>query len=553
MPALIDPISHINPTHTAAWNRLIDQAARAQQLSIADYFSHDEQRYQNFNFSTSHVQANLSRHFINESILADLLALAEDCELAAAINSLEQGLPVNFTEHRPALHCQLRTSSTQTKEEQLAADCRSKMQRICQQLHSQQWTGFSGQPITDIVSIGIGGSDLGPRMAAEALTPYHNSKVRVHFVTNIDPCDLEHTLAPLKPDNTLFIVISKSWGTLETLTNAKAAKRWLTDRSQQSDISKHFIAISARTDLCEDFGIDEDNILPMWDWVGGRFSLWSAAGLPIALATSYATFEALLAGAHDMDQHFFNTPHRHNLPVILALLEIWYVNFWGCSNVAVLPYDHTLRLLPNHLQQLTMESNGKSVDRQGRPLNYASAPVLWGSAGTIGQHSFHQLLHQGTQLIPVDFIVPLNSHSSNQAQHQHMVANCLAQAQTLMDGQSSEQVKKQLLEAGYSEHDAALLAQHKAMPANRPSSIISVDKLTPETLGALVALYEHKTYAASIIWNINAFDQWGVELGKTASTTIYTALQNACAGLENPATQAACQALTPPNIKPPTP
>ncbi|WP_019531063.1 glucose-6-phosphate isomerase [Dasania marina] len=543
MPALIDPISYTNPTHTSAWSRLIGQAARAQQLSIADYFNHDNKHYQHFNFSAPQIQANLSRHFINEAILDDLLALAEDCELPAAINSLEQGLAVNFTEHRPALHNQLRSSASQTTEQRLAADCRAKMQRICEQLHSQQWTGYNGQAITDIVSIGIGGSDLGPRMAAEALTPYHNSTLKVHFVTNIDPCDLEHTLATLNPATTLFIVISKSWSTLETLTNAQAAKHWLVEQSQQPDISKHFIAISARTDQCEEFGIDAANILPMWDWVGGRFSLWSAAGLPIALATSFSTFEALLAGAQEMDQHFFNSPLRNNLPVILALLEIWYVNFWGCSNVAVLPYDHTLRLLPNHLQQLTMESNGKSVDRQGHPLNYASAPVLWGSAGTIGQHSFHQLLHQGTQLIPVDFIVPLNSHSANQTQHQHMVANCLAQAQTLMDGQGSEVIIKQLIAAGYSPDDAHLLAQHKVMPANRPSSIISVEQLTPQALGALVALYEHKTYAASIIWNINAFDQWGVELGKTASATIYTALQSDGAGLHNPATLAAISEL----------
>lgn len=509
-------------------------------LSLREQFTNSPSRHQDFSYQAAGITANLSRHPIDKPLLTALIALANEMQLPAAIEAMAAGKIINFTEQRAAMHTALRKSQSPFAGSKEAEACLLQMQQICSALHSGSWKNFQGGEITDIVNIGIGGSDLGPRMAVEALAPYHNSKLRIHFAANIDPSDLEQTLQKLNPANTLFIVTSKSWTTVETLTNAETAKQWFIDGTGQSDISQHFIAISSQVARCKEFGIAPEHILPMWDWVGGRYSMWSAVGLVIALATSFETFDALLQGAADMDAHFFSSPLEDNLPAILALLEVWYVNFWGCESVAVLPYDHSLRLLPDHLQQLTMESNGKRVDRSGNFIDYATAPVLWGSAGTIGQHSFHQLLHQGTHIIPVDFILPLSTHSQSSKQHQHMIANCLAQAETLMDGQDTGSLISTLLAEGYSPEDAQLLAQHKAMPGNRPSSIFTMDKLTPEAVGALVAMYEHKTFCSSIIWNINAFDQWGVERGKKASNTIYSALQNNdCSELSNPATHSA--------------
>ena len=363
--------------------------------------------------------------------------------------------------------------------------------------------------------------------------------MNLKFVANIDPADLAEVLKSSDPETSLFIIASKSFATPETLTNAHDARKWLQlAAGSDTDISNHFIAITSRTDRAHEFGVSQANILPMWDWVGGRFSLWSAIGLPIALATSFDVFKQLLEGACEVDQHFLQAPLKENIPALLALLEIWYVNFWGCKSVAVLPYDHHLRLLPDHLQQLTMESNGKSVRRDGSPIDYSTCPVLWGSAGTIGQHSFHQMLHQGTQMIPVDFILPLSSHEANQQKHAHMVANCLAQAQTLMEGQQAEEVALKLSQEGLDPSAVDALTPHKVMPGNRPSTIITTPKLTPQALGSLIALYEHKTFAASVILGINAFDQWGVELGKQAAESIYNSLIDGAISSENPATAA---------------
>ena len=533
----------IAPDSLPIWTKLQQLADDTKNRQLISFFDETPDRYQQLKFAAAGITADLSRHFLDEEITASLLELAEDMQLPTAISRLQQGAIVNPTEQRPALHCALRSNNTATEQEQLASQGREQMHKLYLQITSGQWCGSTGEKITDIVNIGIGGSDLGPRMLTEALTPYHNQQINLHFVTNVDPCDLEGTLANLNPASTLFIVTSKSWTTLETLSNAETAKHWLTNHLG-SEIAPHFIGITAQPDKCAAFGIAPDHILPMWDWVGGRFSLWSAVGISIALATSFETYEKLLAGAQALDQHFFSTPLNRNLPALLALLEIWYVNFWGCGNVALLPYDHSLRLLPDYLQQLTMESNGKSTSLDGKPVYYQTAPVLWGSAGTIGQHSFHQLLHQGTQLIPVDFILPIHSHSQNQDKHLHMVANCLAQAETLMEGKSAIAIQEELLNQGLSPQQASYLAAHKSMPANRPSTIISVDKLTPENLGALLALYEHKTYCQSVIWNINAFDQWGVELGKKASSNIYQAMRQQDNCVSNPATLAAIAELT---------
>lgn len=540
MKTLFDPISSRSLINTQSWGALKKASQSISTKSLAQLFKENPQRINSLHFSAAGINADLSRQLIDNQSLSTLLELGREMLLPSAIETLNTNTSINFTEKRSALHYLLRAKKTDSLESEQIFTCKQQMQTICNSIHCGEWKSHHGQTITDIVNIGIGGSDLGPRMAAEALTPYHNNKLRIHFAANIDPTDLEQTLRSLNPSTTLFIVTSKSWTTIETLTNAETAKQWFIEGTGQSDISQHFIAISSQVARCKEFGIAPEHILPMWDWVGGRYSMWSAVGLVIALATSFETFEALLQGAANMDQHFFSSPLESNLPAILALLEVWYVNFWGCESVAVLPYDHSLRLLPEHLQQLTMESNGKRVDRSGHYIHYATAPVLWGSAGTIGQHSFHQLLHQGTHIIPVDFILPLSTHSKETTQHQQMIANCLAQAETLMDGQSAESLIESLIAEGHSTEEATLLAQHKAMPGNRPSSIFTVDKLSPETLGALVAMYEHKTFCSSIIWNINAFDQWGVELGKKASATIYKALENKNSNeINNPATRAA--------------
>ncbi|HEB26366.1 MAG TPA: glucose-6-phosphate isomerase, partial [Porticoccus sp.] len=476
-----NPNTGFNPCERTSWKQLEQDAELAKNRHLKTYFAQNSNRCSALRFNAAGINADLSRNHIDESILAHLIALAEDAGMSQRIEALFSGKPVNFTEHRAALHMALR-GPWGLEAQQLDVDnCLQHMQRISEQLNHGQWLGFSQQAITDVVNIGIGGSDLGPRMVVEALQPFQQPGITVHFVANIDPSDLQQTLAGLNRETTLFIVASKSWSTLETLTNARAAKKWLSQgAAAQTDLSNHFIAISARPDRCAEFGIAAANILPMWDWVGGRFSLWSAVGLSIAIATGFDNFRALLNGARAMDEHFSSAPLANNLPVILSMLEIWYVNFWGSSSSAVLPYDHNLRLLPDHLQQLIMESNGKQVSQDGKPLPYATSPVIWGAAGSNGQHSFHQLLHQGTQLIPVDFILPLSSHS-NAEQHLHLVANCLAQAEALMDGQDQATARAALIEAGTAPDEADRMAAHRAIPGNRPSTIITMTELNPST------------------------------------------------------------------------
>jgi glucose-6-phosphate isomerase len=375
----------------------------------------------------------------------------------------------------------------------------------------------SGEAFTDVVNIGIGGSDLGPAMAYQALAHYHQNRVSCHFVSNVDPDHLHFTLKALNPNTTLFIVASKSFTTLETLSNAEAAKHWLEQHfANDEQLHNHFIAVTSKPDRAEAFGIAGDKIFPMWDWVGGRYSLWSAIGLPLALAFGREHFDALLAGAHAMDKHFQHEDYASNLPVLLALLSIWNHNILGINSLAVIPYSQQLAKLPAYLQQLVMESNGKSVSKDGVAIEHQTSPILWGEAGTNGQHSFFQLLHQGTQTVAVDFILPLCS-DTDKAGHRKLVANCLAQAQALMQGQSQQDVLDR-------EPDSQAITAHKLMPGNKPSNMISMQRLTPETLGALLALYEHKTFVESWIWDINAFDQWGVELGKRLCSDILSAM-----------------------------
>lgn len=539
----IDPFNSIKLSELTVWASLKGSAAKARKQHLGNYFELDSNRARACTYYAAGLSIDTSRHHIDAKIISQLIALAKDSSIQKAIASLFSTEPINFTENRSVLHTQQRLPLTNSSISPEVVKVREKIRSICETLHAGKWLGFSGKPITDIVNIGIGGSDLGPRMATEALSHYHNKSINIHYVANIDPSDLEKILETLKPETTLFIVASKSWTTLETLSNASNAKQWICRAAENEQaVASHFIAVSSRPDLCEGFGIIGENILPMQDGVGGRYSLWSAVGLSVALATSAECFEQLLAGAHEMDTHFSETDLTENVPLLLALLEIWYVNFWGVKSVAVLPYNHDLRLFPDHLQQVTMESNGKRVDRNGNVVDYDTCPVVWGSAGTIGQHSFHQLLHQGTQMIPVDFILPLKSHTENQTQHNHLISNCLAQAQALMDGLSAADIEKSLISEGMDQDQARQLAAHKAIPGNRPSTIISMDSVTPATVGALIALYEHKVFCQSVIWNINAFDQWGVELGKVISNDIYPAVMGENVEVGNPATAASVEA-----------
>ena len=510
-----------SPRDTAHWTKLTQLHDQYRSHSIEQL--NDLTTNSGQTIDAAGLSVDLSRNLVNQAILDELVALAKTQGMPEKISQLIAGEAVNNTEARAAHHSALRLPDTaQTRPD--VGETQQKIKQLAESLRNKSWRGSGNTEITDVVNIGIGGSDLGPRMVCNALSSMATDGPRVHFVANIDPRDLETTLQGLNRASTLILISSKSFNTTETLENALSARRWLLEEIAQNDLSKHVIAVSSNVEKAVAFGVDADNILPMWDWVGGRYSLWSAIGLPIAIAIGYPGFRALLDGAHAMDEHFASAPVESNLPCLLALLEVWYVNFCNAHSSAVLPYSHELGLFPDYLQQLTMESNGKQVHKDGSLVTERTCPTIWGSAGTIGQHSFHQLLHQGTELIPVDFILPLHSHSDEQNKQAHLVANCLAQSKALTEGKSVAAATQELTDSGLSETEIAALAPHKASPGNRPNTIIAMDKLTPSNLGALVALYEHKVYAASVIWDINAFDQWGVELGKQLSTPIFAAL-----------------------------
>jgi glucose-6-phosphate isomerase len=509
-------------TDLTAYTQLREHAAILQHTSLERLFAEDAGRAQTFTVSAAGLRLDYAKHLLSASALSSLLRLAQQTDITAAIANLFNGVDVNNTENRPALHTLLRATHAGSQSARFleVTKARERMKAFAQRIHSGQHTGFSGAAISDVVNIGIGGSDLGPRLVTQALKPYWG-QVSCHHVANVDPSDLDDALSNLNPATTAFIICSKSFRTQETLANGLAARAWMLEAGATSaDLNKHFLAVTTNISAAEEFGIPADHCLPMWDWVGGRYSVWSGVGLSCAIAVGWNHFEEFLAGAEAMDEHFRNTPAADNMPLLMSLLELWNCNFLGASTHAVLPYDHNLRQLPEYLQQLTMESNGKRVSRQGERLSYATAPVLWGAAGTIGQHSFHQLLHQGTALCPVDFILPLSGHTAAKEQHRMLVANCLAQSRTLMMGRSLEAATKSLLQRGIDEQQAAALAPHLVMPGNRPSSIITMQSLTPATLGALLALYEHRTYCSGHLWGINSFDQWGVELGKEIGTEI---------------------------------
>ncbi len=508
----------------------IANTIRAQGIRISDLLAQDPDRVTNYSLDAAGIHLDYSRHLLTDEAWHHLCGLADDCQLEQAVAAMYAGDIVNPTERRSALHVALRGHCPDNRPEipGQVTETLAQMQRISEALRSGQWIGADGQRISDIVNIGIGGSDLGPSMVNTALRHWSTSAVSCHFVSNVDPVHLEQTLRGLDPATTLFIIASKSFTTLETMENARSARDWLGAAFKDPQaMQQHFLAVSARPDRAVDFGIHADNVLPLQDWVGGRFSLWSAIGLPVAISIGMTAFRELLAGAQDMDRHFLDAPPAQNMPVVLALLAVWYSRYWHCQSQVVLPYAQSLDLFPRYLQQLEMESLGKSVDIAGRAVAFTTGQVIWGSAGTNGQHSFHQLLHQGTVLVPADFIAIANSHTGDcPRQHQHLLANCLAQGQALMSGNSRQSVERNLTADGMNSDHARLMAPHRAVPGNKPSSTLLLHSLTPRSLGALTALYEHKVYAQSILCHINAFDQWGVEIGKQLSGPLYRALSD---------------------------
>jgi len=527
MSQVPDPLTPSSLPGSDEWQTLADAYWHGAlgQLDIREEFALDPGRFQQFSVEAAGILLDYSKHLLTTPIRTQLLALAERAGMAQAIEAMFSGALVNNTEQRAALHVALRSPQVHTPEEREVHATLERIEDFVHEVVSGHWKGYDGRPITDVVNIGIGGSDLGPAMVYQALAPYQLTHIRCHFVSNVDPLHLEQTLQRLDAASTLFVIASKTFSTLETSLNAHAARRWvLASGVTEQALAQHFVAVSANVEKAAAFGIDPANIFPLWNWVGGRYSLWSAIGLPVALGLGMANFRALLAGAHAMDAHFRSAPLAENMPVLMALLALWYHNFWEAESAVVLPYVQNLHLFPAFLQQLDMESLGKQVGRDGSPLGSGSGGIVWGSAGTNGQHSFHQLLHQGTHLIPADFIAVVESTSSNREQQAHLLANCFAQSQALMDGKTLEQATAELLAQGLDAEQAAALAPHKVVPGNRPSSTLLLQQLTPATLGALTALYEHKVFAQSVLLGINAFDQWGVELGKVLGKGTYDAL-----------------------------
>lgn len=512
-------------TQSTTWQAL---AAHSQQIPhMRELFAGDPARFSNMSLSTCGLFLDYSKNRATPETLNLLLTLAQEAKLDAKIKAMFAGDIINTTEKRAVLHTALRSTAEQTiiaEGQDIVPEVQqtlNKMQQFVTSVTSGQWKGFTGKAITDIVSIGIGGSFLGPKIVSQALRPYWMTGLNCHFVANVDGTSISEKLKLLDPETTLFIMSSKSFGTQETLTNTLTAKAWfLAKGGSQSDVAKHFVAVTSNVAKATDFGIDADNIFPMWDWVGGRYSLWSAIGLPIALLIGMDNFRSLLKGAHQMDTHFANAPLAENMPVIMGLFSLWYGNFFNAQSHVVLTYDHYLRVLPAYFQQLDMESNGKSVTLNGTHVDYSTGPVIWGGEGTNGQHAYHQLLHQGTALIPADFIMPLQSHNPIGEHHDQLASNCFGQTQALMQGRTLDEALAELSKSNLSDEEKLLIAKHKVMPGNKPSNTLLMDKLTPETLGALIALYEHRTFVQGAIWDINSFDQWGVELGKSLGNDV---------------------------------
>lgn len=522
----------VNPTSTEAWKKLTDHFEKVKDKHLRSWFSENPARFKDFSIQTDDLLIDYSKNRIDKEAIKLLIELAKECKLNEAREAMFSGEHINATEDRAVLHTALRNLSDKNitvDGQDISADVSKELTKIesfCNRVHNGDWQGFTGKKITDIINIGIGGSDLGPHMVTEALKPYHVKGIQVHYVSNVDGSHLFETLKKVNQETTLFLIASKTFTTQETMTNAESAKRWFLEKGKENEIEKHFAALSTNEDKVKSFGINPQNMFGFWDWVGGRYSLWSAIGTSIALAVGFDNFKKLLNGANKMDQHFLNTPFNENIPVMLGLIGIWYNNFFGAESESVLPYDQYLHRFPAYLQQGNMESNGKSVDRNGEKVNYQTGPIIWGEPGTNGQHAFFQLIHQGTKLIPCDFLAAAKAYHPWEDHHQKLLSNFFAQTEALMNGKTEEEVRKELKDSGKSEEEIKKLLPYKVFEGNKPTNSILYKELNPETLGSLIAMYEHKIFVQGVIWNIYSFDQWGVELGKQLASTILPELND---------------------------
>jgi len=518
-------MKNINPTETNAWKQLTAHYNEVKNLHIKSLFASDSERKSKFTINFNDFEFDYSKNRITQETLNYLLELANEVDLKSAIEAQFSGEKINQTEKRAVLHTALRNQSNN----EILVDGKNimpevketlaKMESFTNKITSGDWKGYTGKAITDIVNIGIGGSDLGPDMIVESLK-YYKNHLNVHFVSNIDGDHVQEVIKNLNPETTLFVIVSKTFTTQETITNATTIKKWFLQTASESDVAKHFVAVSTNLETVKNFGIASENIFPMWDWVGGRFSLWSTVGLSISLAVGFNNFKDLLIGAFEMDEHFKNTPFKKNAPVVLSLIGIWYTNFFNTETEVILPYTQYLNKLPAYLQQAIMESNGKSVDRNGNKVNYQTGNIIWGSTGTNSQHAFMQLLHQGTKLIPADFIGFKKSLYGNNEHHDKLMANFFAQTQALAEGKTKNEAHLDL-KIQNKINEIEKLLPYKVFEGNKPSTTILIEKLTPKTLGSLIAFYEHKIFVQGIIWNIFSFDQFGVELGKELAQKLY--------------------------------
>ena len=523
-------LSKINFTETQAYDYLIDHFVDITQIHLKEFFETDQDRFKKYSVLFNDIFLDYSKNRVNDKTMALLTQLAKECELENAIKAMFSGDVINETENRAVLHTALRNRANTpvlVDGKDVMPDVNevlAKMKKFSEAIISGSWKGYTGKTITDIVNIGIGGSDLGPVMVTEALKAYKNH-LNLHFVSNVDGTHIVETLKKVDPETTLFLIASKTFTTQETMSNAHSARDWfLAAGAKEADVAKHFAALSTNADGVSKFGIDTQNMFGFWDWVGGRYSLWSAIGLPIALSIGFENFEELLTGAHEMDNHFKDAPLEENIPVILALLGIWYNNFFESETQAILPYDQYMHRFAAYFQQGDMESNGKYVDRSGENVDYQTGPVIWGEPGTNGQHAFYQLIHQGTKLIPCDFIAPVQSHNPIGKHHQMLLSNFFAQTEALMNGKTEEEVIAEL--GNKNQEEIEKIAPFKVFQGNRPTNSILVKKITPRVLGSLLAMYEHKIFTQGVIWNIYSFDQWGVELGKQLAGKILPELEN---------------------------
>lgn len=523
----------VNPVETNSWQRLTAHFLEMQATHLRELFAEDASRFEKFHAQFEDILIDYSKNIISEDTLKLLISLANECELREAIDAMYIGDRINQTEKRSVLHIALRNRANTpvlVNGEDVMPEVNrvlAQMKQFSEQLLSGAWKGFSGKQIENIVNIGIGGSDLGPLMVTEALKPYHKN-IKPYFVSNVDGTHLAETVKNLDPEKTLFIIASKTFTTQETMTNAESAKKWFLEKTNgKGDVSKHFVAVSTNTAEVTKFGIAAENMFVFWDWVGGRYSLWSSIGLSIACTIGYENFVQLLEGAHAMDQHFQKTPFEKNVPVLLALIGIWYNNFFDAHSEAILPYDQYMHRFAAYFQQGNMESNGKSIDRNGDAVLYQTGPIIWGEPGTNGQHAFYQLIHQGTKMIPCDFIAPAKSHNAVGDHHEKLMSNYFAQTEALMVGKTEDEVRAELSKAGMDEEQIRFHLPYRVFTGNRPTNSILFKQLTPRTLGSLIAMYEHKIFTQGVIWNIFSFDQWGVELGKVLAKRILPELASA--------------------------